>query len=275
MSERQGRASPATPRDGCAWVTGASSGLGREIALELARRGWTVAASARRADALEALAAQARDLPGRIAAHPADVSDSDGVARAAAQIRAQHGPVALLVANAGIYLPMDARRPDPDVFARTFAVNVQGTVHCLAATVPDMVARGRGQLALVASVTGYGGLPTAAAYGASKAALINLAETLRIELDPAGIHVQVINPGFIDTPATKGNAFPMPALMRADEAARRVAAGLARGAFEIAFPRRFVWPLKLLMLLPARLRLGLVRWATGWSRRTGAASQDG
>lgn len=258
-------AQPVSPQDGVAWVTGASSGIGREVARLLAGQGWRVAATARSTGDLEALAAEASGLRGKIYPVPADISDPAAVDAAVRRIENEAGPLALVVPNAGIYEPVDARALDASLFAKTFNVNVIGTAHCLATAIAGMKARGRGQIAIVASVTGYGGLPTSAAYGASKAALINLAETLRIELDPLGILVQVVNPGFIDTPATKDNPFPMPALMPATEAARRLVRGLGTTAFEITFPRRFTYVLKALDFLPARWRLALVRRVTGWS----------
>ena len=256
----------SSPETGVAWVTGASSGIGRDVALRLARDGWTVAATARRREELDALATEADGLAGKIIACEGDVTDHTGMTRVALDIERNEGPIALCVLNAGVYLPIDARDFKADAFETTFAVNLTGVANCLEPAIAAMKARGRGQIALVASVTGYGGLPTSSAYGASKAALINLAETLRIELEPIGILVQVVNPGFIDTPATKHNPFPMPALMSSPDAADRIVTGLKSQGFEITFPRRFTYVLKALDFLPARWRLALVRRATGWNR---------
>jgi len=256
---------PATPKDGIAWVTGASSGIGRDVALALARDGWHVAATARRAEALADLAQAASGLAGTIYPHAGDVTDVAAMAAIATAIERDHGALALCIFNAGVYLPIDARDFKAAAFTPTFAINVTGVANCLEPAIASMTARRCGQIALVASVTGYGGLPTSAAYGASKAALINLAETLRIELDPVGILVQVVNPGFIDTPATHDNPFPMPALMASPDAADRIVAGLKSTAFELTFPRRFTYVLKALSYLPTRWRLALVRRATGWA----------
>ncbi|MGL5137215.1 MAG: SDR family NAD(P)-dependent oxidoreductase, partial [Beijerinckiaceae bacterium] len=176
-----------TPADGVAWITGASSGIGRDVALELARRGWTVAASARRQPELEALAAEAAGLKGRIVAHPADVTKPDDMREAVAAIETAHGPVALAFFNAGVAPYVNA--PDLDVEAVRFAfdVNVMGVVHGLAALMPRMAARGFGQLAVNASVAGYGGLPRAAAYGATKAAMIHMCEALKFDCDRLGL----------------------------------------------------------------------------------------
>jgi NAD(P)-dependent dehydrogenase (short-subunit alcohol dehydrogenase family) len=257
-------ASPLSPKDGVAWVTGASSGIGRDTALQLAREGWTVAVTARSADDLIALAQSTGKLKGSIHAFPGDVTQPERMAEIVGSIADTLGPLALAVLNAGVYLPVDARQFSASAFTPTFQVNLIGVANCLEPAIAAMRAAGQGQIAIVASVTGYGGLPTSAAYGASKAALINLAETLCIELDPVGIRVQVVNPGFIDTPATKDNPFPMPALMQPEKAARRITAGLRSNRFEITFPRRFTYVLKLLGLLPTQWRLGLIRKVTGW-----------
>ncbi|MEQ8739283.1 MAG: SDR family NAD(P)-dependent oxidoreductase, partial [Hoeflea sp.] len=152
-------------------------------------------------------------------------------------------------------------------FDKTFAVNLSGVVNGLVPAIERMKARGRGQLAIVSSVTGYGGLPTSAAYGATKAALINLAESLKFDLDKLGVRIQVICPGFVDTPATADNAFTMPALMQPGDAASRIASGLKSSSFEITFPRRFTYVLKALQFLPYGAYFGLINAATGWKKR--------
>ncbi len=162
---------PMTPtfRDGVAWITGASSGIGFALAVRLASQGWTVAATARSADKLAALG-EATD--GKVHAFPADVSDPQGVGEAVANIEERLGPIALGVLNAGIYLPVKAEAPDFARFKSTFDVNVLGTAACLTALSPRLCSRRRGHIAIVSSATGFGGMPTASAYGASKAALI-------------------------------------------------------------------------------------------------------
>lgn len=258
-------ADPVSKKDGVAWVTGASSGIGRDVALRLASDGWTVIATARRVGELAELARLSKDMHGEIKPLAGDVTDKEAMASIVRRIFHDHGSLALCVFNAGVFLPIDARNFSADAFRPTFDVNLVGVANCLEPAIARMSVLGRGQIALVASVTGYGGLPTSSAYGASKAALINLAETLRIELDAIGILVQVVNPGFIDTPATKSNPFPMPALMSSPDAADRIVDGLNSRRFELTFPRRFTYVLKALNLLPARWRLALVRKVTGWS----------
>lgn len=256
-------ARPVVPADGVAWVTGASSGIGRATALRLARCGFVVAASARDAEALALLAAEAAGEGHVIRPCPFDVTDPAAAAATAARIEAEIGPLALVVANAGIWLPGDGAELDAEDCRRSFRVNLEGTVDTIAPAIAAMRPRRRGQIAIVASVAGYRGLPRAAAYGATKAGLINLAESLRLDLAAHGILVQVVTPGFVDTPATRRNDFPMPFLMTVDAAADRLVAGLGRRGFEITFPRRFAWLLKLLQRLPYGLYFPLVRRATG------------
>lgn len=254
------------PAHGCAWVTGASSGIGKAVALALAHDGWRVAVSARGAAGLSSLAHAATGLKGSIHPYSLDVANLQQAADGYAAISRDIGPVALAVLNAGIYLPVEITGTlDSSPFARSMQVNYMGVVQCLAPLLPDMMARRRGQVAIVSSVTGYGGLPRAAAYGPTKAALINLAESLKFDLDRAGVQISIVCPGFVDTPATAGNPFPMPFLMPADMAARHILEGLQRGAFEITFPRRFTYILKFLNMLPYRLYFMLVKRFTGWS----------
>jgi len=243
------------------WIIGAGRGIGRALALEMARDGGTVIASARNLADLESLALEAEALKGRVVAQPLDVTDRAATARALDEIEARDGLPDGVVLNAGSHQPMPAAQFDASVFDRLFAVNVVGVVNGLAAIIPRFVARGRGRIAVVGSVAGYVGLPTAAAYGASKAAVINMCESLRPELEPFGIRVQVINPGFVRTPLTDKNDFPMPFLMEPDDAARRIAKGLRSNAFEIAMPRRFTWIMKGLAMLPYPVLFALTRRA--------------
>lgn len=249
------------------WITGASSGIGRELALQLARRGDSVAVSARRADELQKLAAEAG--PGRVLPYPVDVGDAAAMARAADEIEAALGPLDLAVFNAGTHAPVEIERFSAAPFRHLMEINYMGAVNGLAAVVPRFVARRAGHVAVVSSVAGYRGLPSASAYGPTKAALINLCESLKPDLDRYGVKISLINPGFVRTPLTDLNPFPMPFLMEADAAARRIVAGLDNGAFEITFPRRFTFMLKLARMLPYALYFRLVKRAT---RRDGQAA---
>ncbi len=248
-----------------AWITGASSGIGRALALRMAASGWTVAVTARRAGELHELAAQAP--AGAILPFAADVTDAAAMSAAVDGIEAQAGPIVQAVLNAGVYLPVTAETFDAAIFRKSFDVNLMGAVNGLAPLLPRMIARRSGRIAVVASVAGYGGLPTSAAYGATKAGLINLAESLKFDLDRYGVTIQVVCPGFVETPATDDNPFPMPHLMKVEDAAARIEAGLATDAFEITFPRRFTYQLKLLQMLPYRAYFAMVARSTGWNRK--------
>ena len=228
------------------WITGASSGIGAALARELAAREYVVAVTARNKDALGELARGVAN----IYAFAGDVTDRDGMAKVTEVIERKLGPIDIAVLNAGIYLPTRFPEFDVEVFDRSFAVNLGGTVNCLAPLVPLMSARRSGTIAIVSSVAGYGGLPTSAAYGATKAALFNLGESLAMDVAAHGVKVSMIAPGFVKTPATDVNTFPMPFIISAEDAARRIANGLEKGRSHIAFPKRFSFLLRLINLLP-------------------------
>lgn len=235
-----------------AWITGASTGIGAELARKLAARGVKVAASARSVDKLEALGLGIR-------AYVVDVTDSTLMAETALRIERDLGPIDLAVFGAGTYQPLTVDTLTAEAVRSIFDTNVLGVVNGLVAVLPSMRKRRRGHVACIASVAGYRGLPKAAAYGSSKAALINMAESLKPELDREGIVISLINPGFVETPMTAENDFPMPFLMTPDAAAERILAGLAQEKFEIAFPRRFVAILKIARILPYSLYFSLIR----------------
>jgi NAD(P)-dependent dehydrogenase (short-subunit alcohol dehydrogenase family) len=256
----------ARPEMGLAWVTGASSGIGRALALRLVKDGFNVVVTARDHEKLVQLQHESPG-PGKIIVLDGDVTDPRDMERILAAIEYEHGSMVLAVLNAGVYIAVHGEDLHREDFEKTFAVNLNGTVNCLLPAVRHMKARGHGQIAIVSSVTGYGGLPTSAAYGASKAALINMAESLKFDLDKVGVRLQVINPGFVETAATAKNAFPMPALVSAEVAADRIAQGLKSSGFEITFPKRFTYAMKLLNLLPYGLYFWLINRATGWKTR--------
>ncbi|MEO1689642.1 MAG: SDR family oxidoreductase, partial [Pseudomonadota bacterium] len=180
----------ARPADGVAWVTGASGGIGRALTLALADRGWTVHATARSADALDALAAE---RPGKILPRPADVTDREAMAAIVADIAAE-APIALAVLNAGIYIPMRAREFDAEKAAKTFDVNLGGVANGLDPLLKHMIERQSGHVAVTASVAGYRGLPAASAYSATKAGLIAMCESLALDLIDEGVRLSVVNP---------------------------------------------------------------------------------
>lgn len=241
------------------WIVGASSGIGAALAEALAARGARLALSARSREGLDAVAARC----GGALVVPMDVTVSADHARAAAEVRREFGAIDVAIFNAGTYTQMRAWELDSASIRKTVDTNLMGVMEGVAAVTGCMLERGEGAIALVGSVAGYGGLPKAAAYGPTKAALINFAEVLYLDLAPRGVDVFVINPGFVETPLTAANDFHMPALIPAAEAAQRIVSGFAKGGFEIHFPRRFTMVLKLLSLLPRRLYFPLVRKITG------------
>ena len=242
-----------------AWITGAGKGIGRALSLRLARNGWQIAASARTLGDLRSLALECQSASGKIFPYILDVTDESDVERVVERIEADLGPIDLAVLNAGTFVRFGVEDVSVAEFRKQVDVNLMGCVHGLGALLPSMLARRSGHIAVMASLAGYRGLPKAAAYGATKAALINMCESLYPECRNAGVTISVINPGFVKTPLTDLNEFPMPFLIEADEAAERIIRGLERGAFDIAFPSRFAWIMKGLRLLPDRLFFAITK----------------
>ena len=229
-----------------AWVVGGSSGIGAAVARELVSRGATVAISARRKEQLHNVAG------GDMLVLPADVTDAGSVTAAAARIRQELGPIDLAVLSAGYWQPMDPSDWDTDVFDRHIQVNLIGMSNAIGAILPEMLRRRSGVIAGIASVAGYRGLAGAEAYGATKAAQINLLESLRVHVARTGVQVTTVCPGFVRTDLTAGNRFPMPFIIEADQAARSICGGLERGRAEIVFPARMALLMKATRLFPAR-----------------------
>ena len=248
-------------KDRRCWIIGASTGIGAALAGRLAAAGARVALSARRAAPLEEMAA--RHPRGTALALPLDITDAPALAKAAAKIDKAWGGIDLVVLMAGEYKPMRAWDLDLAAARTMVDTNLMGAFNVLSAVVPRLVGQGSGTIALVSSVAGYRGLPKSLVYGPTKAAVINLAEALYLDLRPKGIGVCVVNPGFVRTPMTDQNDFKMPALIEPGEAADEIVAGLARGEFEIHFPKRFTRFLKVLQLLPYGRYFPAVRKATG------------
>jgi NAD(P)-dependent dehydrogenase (short-subunit alcohol dehydrogenase family) len=250
------------PSDGIAWVTGASTGIGREVAVQLVAAGWTVAVSARSQAGLESLAAL---HPGRIIPVALDVTDGQAVAAAVASMQAQAGrPVVRAIFSAGTYLHDTAKTFDIEKFKTQVDVNLTGTANCLAAILPAFLSRGSGQIGMISSLSGLSGLPGAVTYSTTKAGLIAMGQSLNFDLRKAGIGMSVILPGFVKTPLTAKNEFPMPFLMAVEDAARASLSGLDAGKFLIAFPGKLAWPLRFMRLLPASIYFPLMAKATKW-----------
>ncbi|MCA1771657.1 MAG: SDR family NAD(P)-dependent oxidoreductase [Halomonas sp.] len=236
------------------WLTGATSGIGEALARKLIAEGHQVVLSARNNEALDALC---QDHPN---AHslPLDVSDRHAVLAAGQQIGEQLGALDLVLLNAGTCEYLDAQQFDMDLVERVFTPNLFGTLYGVEAALPLLrAARKEGKparLAATSSASAYLPLPRAEAYGASKAAVSYFLESLRLDLDQEGIAVSLIHPGFVKTPLTDRNDFPMPMQVSADTAADTIIKGLAKGRLDIHFPRRFTYIVKLLGILPPALR---------------------
>ncbi|HQS59330.1 MAG: short-chain dehydrogenase [Gallionellales bacterium 35-53-114] len=241
------------------WVIGASTGIGAETARLLLENGARVALSARRVDALKAVA-KGRE---HALVVPLDIVDHASVLSARDTIRQQWQSIDLVLVVAGTYNEMRADTFDLAVANQLLDMNIHGVFNCLDAVLPGLLAQGSGGIGIVASVAGFRGLPKALVYGPSKAALINLCESLYLDLRPRGIAVYLINPGFVETPLTAANDFRMPALISARTAARELVRGLERGEFHIHFPRRFTNWMRVARLLPYRVYFWLIRKGTG------------
>ncbi|MDO8926667.1 MAG: SDR family NAD(P)-dependent oxidoreductase [Sideroxyarcus sp.] len=241
------------------WVIGASSGIGAETARLLLEQGAWVALSARSRNALQEIASD--DANAMIL--PLDITHAQELVAARVRIMEHWGGIDLVLVVAGTYNKMRADDFDLAVAAKIVDTNIRGTLNCLNAVLPSLIAQGQGGIGIVASVAGLSGLPQALVYGPTKAALINLCESLYLDLRPRGIGVYLINPGFVATPLTASNDFKMPALISATTAAHELVRGIERGEFHIHFPKRFTNWLRLLRLLPYRWYFRIVHKVTG------------
>jgi len=242
------------------WIVGASTGIGAALARQLADQGALVALSARSRERLTAAAAGCGE--GAVI-EPMDVTRAEDYARVRERLVTRWGSIDLVVLNAGTYGAERAWELSDAGIRATLETNLIGVMNGVGSVTPMFCERGAGAIAIVGSAAGYGGLPRSAVYGPSKAALINFAESLYLDLKPRGISVFLISPGFVATPLTARNNFRMPALISVEEAAGAIMAGLARGSFEIHFPKRFTCVLRALRWLPRRAYFALVRRLTG------------
>ena len=233
------------------WVIGASAGIGAAFAALLLERGARVAVSARSLPSLRSLVQKYQ--PERARAITLDVRDANQMKTASDALIETWGGYDLVVYCAGTYVPQRAWDFQLDTVRELFAVNVEGVYTCLSVVIPQLRKQGTGGIGIVGSVAGYSGLPKSLVYGPTKAALLNLCESLYLDLAPKGIGVYAINPGFVRTRLTDQNDFAMPALMEVGDAATAMVRGLERGDFDIHFPKRFSLLMKMLRLLPYRL----------------------
>jgi short-subunit dehydrogenase len=239
------------------WITGASGAICGEVARMLSAAGVTIAGTARPSERLNTLVAQSE----RIKPYPADVLDPAALKKTVARIEAELGPIELALLGTGMYAPFDLRNIELDGFHRSMTLNVDGVINAVAAVLPQMLARKTGHIAIMGSLFGYSGWPENGSYGASKAAVINLAESLSLELHNTGVDLTIVNPGFVDTPLNaaydpKKKLF----VMSAEKCARKILAKLPRKPYEIAFPREVSVFLKTARCLPRAISFPLIRW---------------
>ena len=244
------------------WITGASSGLGAHVARRLLARGATVVGTARRQDRLEQVAGS----HSRFEVAPGDVTDVDAMRDIADRIRARHNQIDLALLSAGIWKQMPVKEFSAQTIREHLEVNTLAVANIAEVVLPDMLDRRGGTIAGVASLAGYRGLPSAAAYSASKAATIALLESLRIEAGRYGVQITTINPGFFRSEMTAENDFPMPFLVDVEDAADTVVKGLIQDRQEIAFPLPMVLGAKAMRLLPVRLHAAAFRRAVRRAR---------
>lgn len=232
------------------WLIGASSGIGRALAQEFAARGARLIVSARRETVLHTLA---KSLGPQHQVLPLDISKEQSVINAIDGLKQQGAHIDSMICLAGAYEPMQIADIDSDIQQAIINTNINGTFNIVRHSLPVLRQQQEAQLVIYGSVAGYRGLPMGQPYSATKAALINLAESLYLEERPNRVDVKLINSGFVDTPLTQKNRFKMPMMITVDEAAKAIIKGLGKSAFEIHFPKRFTYFLKVLRLLPNRL----------------------
>lgn len=234
-------------------ITGASSGIGRGVALEIAARGAHLGLLARREDLLNEVVSQARAKGVKAVAVAADVRDAAAVREAADRVRAELGPIDILIANAGIGTSDHALRLTPEHAANVIGINVLGAVNSVAAVLPEMVERKQGRLVAISSLAAYRGLAKSAEYCASKAALTSYFESLRIDLRGSGVGVTVIHPGFIKTPLTSGREAKMPYLMELDDGVRKIVSAIEREKRSYAFPWQLATIVRAGLMMPTAM----------------------
>ena len=231
-------------------ITGASSGIGRGIALEVASRGAHLGLLARREELLNEIVGEAKKRNVKAVAAAADVRDVKAVRVAADRFRKELGPIDVLIANAGIGTSDHATRLTPEHAANVMGINVLGAVNSVAAVMPEMVERKRGRLVAISSLAAYRGLSKSAAYCASKAAMSAYFESLRIDLRHTGVGVTIIHPGFIKTDLTAGRHAKMPYLMELGDAVKKIVSAIEREKRSYAFPWQLATIVRASMLMP-------------------------
>lgn len=238
------------------WIVGGSSGIGLALAEGLLEQGYRMVLSARRIDPLQELATR---FPAHVQLIPVDVTEPKTLSDGFSALLERWGQLDRVILNAADYAPMSLDDFDPALFERLMRINFMGVIHGIDAVRGHFLAQGAGEIIITASVAGFRGLPNAAPYGATKAALINMAESLAPEFAQRGVTLRVINPGFVRTPLTDKNDFEMPGIIEPEEAARLIIRKLNRSGFELLVPTGFGLVMKLIRILPYRLFFALTR----------------
>ena len=241
------------------WITGASSGIGRALALKFAQEGWQVAASARR----ESLLNEISELNKNISSFPLDVTDKERCKEVFEEIKNKYQNIDICFFSTGTWDPKKEKDIDTEQIENVMKVNFFGTLNCIKAVEQYFKNKKNGHISIVSSIAGYRGLPNSTGYGASKAALSNLTESLYFDFGRHNVRISLISPGFIKTPMTDKNEFRMPFLKKPEFAADKIYNGLVNSSsFEIDFPKELTLILKLLNILPNRLYLNLIKKLT-------------
>ncbi len=236
------------------WITGASSGIGKAVAEKFALEGWKVAVSARRKEVLDEMTKTQN-----IFSYPLDVTNEDQINSVFQKILNDFGELDLCLFSSGTYDPKNEQKIDPDKIKNVIKVNFFGVVDCVKTVEDYFKKRKSGHISIVSSIAGYRGLPNSSGYGPSKAALTNFCESIYFDFKKFNVRISVISPGFIKTPLTDKNNFPMPFLKTVDFAAEKIFKGLVKeNAFEIHFPKGLTLTLKFLRVLPYKIYLFLV-----------------
>ena len=246
-------------RNQVVWITGAGKGIGRSLAVHHAKNGWKVAVTSRTEKDLISLQNEAEDLPGEIYSYPGDVTDVENIEILINTIQSNIGSIELAILNAGTFIRFGIDTFSVESFRDQIEINTMGTVNCFVPLMHSMKSRCMGHIVVVSSLSAYRGLPYASAYGASKAALTNMCEALKPELDNFNVKLSVVHPGFVRTPLTDQNDFKMPFLVNTEFASKRILAGISRGKFEIIFPTPFGLIMKLLRSLPYSLYFAVTK----------------
>ena len=246
------------------WITGASTGIGKALAIKFSQNGWKVAISARREALLNEIASENKN----IFAFPFDVTDKEKCNSTFNLIKNKFDNIDLCVFSTGTWDPKKEKEIDVEQIENVMKINFFGTLNCIKSVESYFKTRGYGQISIVSSIAGYRGLPNSTGYGPSKSALNNLAESLYFDFKRHGVRVSLISPGFIKTPMTDKNDFKMPFLKSPEFAAEKIYNGIVNSkSFEIDFPKQLTITLKLLKILPIKLYFKIVERKTKYQKR--------